>query len=82
MLDIEPGQEPDMIASQPPTPTRPIAAARGIARSRSSPTFLDLLDELACGIYGLETPAEETFRDTIPAICWAVPGAHAGSVEG
>jgi hypothetical protein len=70
-----------MIAFQTATATRQLDAAPACARESSCPSFFDLLDELACGFYGLEAARHETFRDTIPAVCWAVPGAYAGSVD-
>jgi len=81
MLEIESGLEPDMTATHSPTPVPQIGAAQGFARGRASPTFFELLDDLACGFYGLEPAGDETFRDTIPAVCWAVPGAYASPID-
>ena len=81
MLESESGPEHKMIAIRTSTPVFPIGEMQGSAPGRASPTFFDLLDELACGVYGLEAASDATFCDTIPAVCWAVPGAYASSVD-
>ena len=43
--------------------------------------FAGQLNDLLCGSHELEAAAEMVFQDTVPAVCWAVPGAYASSVE-
>jgi hypothetical protein len=82
MPEFESGLGNEMIAMQTSTPVRSFSAVQGLGRRKSWPTFFDLLDDLACGFYGLEPVPDETFCDTIPAVCWAVPGAYASSIDG
>jgi hypothetical protein len=39
------------------------------------------LDALVCGSEELQAADDTGFRDTLPAVCWAVPGAYASALE-
>ncbi len=43
--------------------------------------FADQLNALVCGSDELEQAGQMEFRDTLPAVCWAVPGAYANAVD-
>ena len=45
-------------------------------------SLADQLDALVCGDEELQAADDAGFRETMPAVCWAVPGAYAGLVEG
>jgi len=50
------------------------------AQSESWGSLADRLDALVCGSEDLPAAEDAGFHDTMPAVCWAVPGAYAGSV--
>jgi len=44
----------------------------------------DLADDLSDFVFGPRTipsESEAAFKDTMPAVCWAVPGAFAGPAD-
>jgi len=61
-----------MTNSQPTTPAAQFASWGSIA---------DQLDRLVCGDEELQAGDASDFDETMPAVCWAVPGAYAALLE-
>jgi len=61
-----------MTSSQSTTPAAQFASWGSIA---------DQLDALVCGDEGLQAADASGFDETMPAVCWAVPGAYAAVVD-
>lgn len=70
MVDIQTAaQTPSSSASQASSEAEPWAALAG------------QLDDLVCGPDELEAASEAAFEETMPMVCWAIPGAYASSVD-
>jgi len=59
----------------------PIQSAIPSAHFESWGSLADQLDALVCGSEELQASDDAGFHDTMPAVCWAVPGAYAALVE-
>ena len=60
----------------------PLQPATPFVQFESWGSIAEQLDALVCGSEELQAANEEEgFHDTMPAVCWAVPGAYAALVD-
>jgi len=70
-----------MIATQTTAPSGSIDTPEGSFLVGAWIVFAGQLNDLLCGAHELEAAGEVIFQDTVPAVCWAVPGAYASSID-
>lgn len=70
-----------MVDIQTAAQTASSSASQASSEAEPWASLASQLDDLVCGPDELEAASEVAFEETMPTVCWAIPGAYAGSVD-